>query len=189
MAEDADIGFEEGLSWLPSHVLDEACGDYVKERSGGERGRHYHQRVRLTGEPLPQTTRSSTKGHHRARHPNHRASGGPGMRAIFLDSGHRSCGTGVFLPRTAGACNSNSGSKPACSPVLLPSRVIQALNLNVHALGLQVTSPRDTKGNKISGCSNFGGNKESKDVTTQCRAISPNSSPSRDIFLPNEWSY
>lgn len=27
----------------------------------------------------------------------------------------------------------------ACSPVLLPGRVVQALNLNVHALGLQVS--------------------------------------------------
>lgn len=30
---------------------------------------------------------------------------------------------------------------PACSPVLLPSWVVQALNLNVHELGLQI-SPR-----------------------------------------------
>lgn len=27
----------------------------------------------------------------------------------------------------------------ACSPVLLPARVVQALHLNVHALGLQVS--------------------------------------------------
>ncbi|GAB4840778.1 hypothetical protein Ancab_021540 [Ancistrocladus abbreviatus] len=178
MAEDADIRFEEGMSWLLSHVLDDdACADYVKERPG-ERGRHYHQqrhRLRLTGEPLARHTEINTKGHHRARHPKYRASGGPGMQAIFLDSGHKSCGTGVFLPRTS-----------ACAPVLLPSRVIQALNLNVHALGLQVASPR---GSKRSGGRNFIDNKEGKDVTSHCGVISPNSSPSRDTFLPKEWSY
>lgn len=30
----------------------------------------------------------------------------------------------------------------ACSPVLLPSRVVQALNLNVHELGLQIKPPK-----------------------------------------------
>lgn len=37
------------------------------------------------------------------KHPTIWAAGGPGMQAVFLDSGQRSCGTGVFLPRTAGS--------------------------------------------------------------------------------------
>lgn len=36
--------------------------------------------------------------HHRTKNGN----GGSGMQAIFLESGHRSSGTGVFLPQTAG---------------------------------------------------------------------------------------
>ena len=36
----------------------------------------------------------------------------------------------------------------ACSPVLLPSRVVQALNLNVHTLGLQI-SPRQGSASNI----------------------------------------
>lgn len=36
------------------------------------------------------------------KHPTNWAAGGPGMQAVFLDSSQRSCGTGVFLPRTAG---------------------------------------------------------------------------------------
>lgn len=30
----------------------------------------------------------------------------------------------------------------ACAPVLLPARVVQALNLNVHALGVQISPPQ-----------------------------------------------
>ena len=30
----------------------------------------------------------------------------------------------------------------ACAPVLLPARVVQALNLNVHALGVQISRPQ-----------------------------------------------
>ncbi|KAL3678846.1 hypothetical protein R1sor_021802 [Riccia sorocarpa] len=59
--------------------------------------------------------------------------GGSGMRAVFLGnlgSGRESTGTGVFLPRSIGAA-SDSKRKPACSAVLLPSRIVQVLNLNV----------------------------------------------------------
>jgi len=29
MHDDGEVGFEEGMLWLPSHVLDEACGTKV----------------------------------------------------------------------------------------------------------------------------------------------------------------
>lgn len=106
------------------------------------------------------------------------------MQAIFLESGEKSCGTGVFLPQRGGT-NCQPSRKPgtslihtslnnlqeicippeffaegklvenvfsACSPVLLPSRVVQALNLNVHAIGLQI-SPR--KGSQSSSLLHF----------------------------------
>ncbi|KAH9317346.1 hypothetical protein KI387_019115, partial [Taxus chinensis] len=65
--------------------------------------------------------------------------GGSGMRAVFLGSngpGRESGGTGFFLPRRM----DNKGyaakpqPKPACSTVLLPARIVQALNLNVEEL-------------------------------------------------------
>ncbi|OVA17745.1 hypothetical protein BVC80_1835g123 [Macleaya cordata] len=62
---------------------------------------------------------------------------GSGMRAVFLGgSGTRreSSGTGVFLPRRIGN-TSDSRKKPACSTVLLPARVVQALNLNFEDMG------------------------------------------------------
>jgi hypothetical protein len=63
---------------------------------------------------------------------------GSGMRAVFLGSGggsgRESSGTGVFIPRCAGN-GPELNRKPACSTtVLLPSRIVQALNLNVETM-------------------------------------------------------
>ncbi|KAK7395188.1 hypothetical protein VNO78_15735 [Psophocarpus tetragonolobus] len=58
---------------------------------------------------------------------------GSGMRAVFL--GHPSVkreGTGVFLPRRVDSPEPRK--KPACSTVLVPNRVAQALNLNLDDL-------------------------------------------------------
>ena len=106
----------------------------------------------------------------------------------------------------------------ACSLILLPSRVVQALNLNVHALGLPV-SPKEgfffsffffffwgcflvmfdlsLKENYFSDDKTKGRdcnsniNKNDKDVQAQCCAsvISQNQSSSPEIFLPKEWTY
>ncbi|KAF2306213.1 hypothetical protein GH714_015795 [Hevea brasiliensis] len=65
--------------------------------------------------------------------------GGSGMRAVFLGNpgGKRECaGTGVFLPRRA-STTAETRKKSACSTVLLPARVVQALNLNLDDMGAQ----------------------------------------------------
>ncbi|XP_011019197.1 PREDICTED: uncharacterized protein LOC105121999 isoform X2 [Populus euphratica] len=65
--------------------------------------------------------------------------GGSGMRAVFLGNpgGKKECaGTGVFLPRQIGA-RTESRKKPGCSTVLLPAKVVQALNLNLEGMGAQ----------------------------------------------------
>eukprot|EP00257_Ricinus_communis_P012521 XP_002535202.2 uncharacterized protein LOC8269627 [Ricinus communis] len=62
-----------------------------------------------------------------------------GMRAVFLGNtgAKRECaGTGVFLPRRVGA-PTETRKKPACSTVLLPARVVQALNLNLDDISPQ----------------------------------------------------
>ncbi|OEL18056.1 hypothetical protein BAE44_0020925 [Dichanthelium oligosanthes] len=66
-----------------------------------------------------------------------------GMCAVFLTApgAKRECtGTGVFIPRQAGA-PAEPKKKPACSTVLLPARVVQALNLNVEDLGARPIYP------------------------------------------------
>ncbi|XAR58539.1 hypothetical protein NMG60_11013971 [Bertholletia excelsa] len=194
MAEkETEVGFEEGMLFLPTQVLDEACDakEYLRIH---QRLQQNGRRFNLPAEPLPPQYRSSLKPHnYRQRYQAKRAAGGPGMRAIFLDhSGRRPSGTGVFLPQGPGT--DSHRQKPACSPVLLPSRVVEALNINVQELGLQVRSPRDTNGNESKGLDGNGKSKVSrkdKDGSGQCGVVSQsreaNNSP--EIFLPKEWTY
>ncbi|GLT36315.1 hypothetical protein SLA2020_107030 [Shorea laevis] len=189
--QNLEVGFEEeGMPWLlPSHVPDETIWnnqkkDYVKYQ--------YHwSRPKSPAEHLPLHSKSSIRAHHRPKHPRWTSSGGSGMQALFLDSGKRSCGTGVFHPQRAGT-NFQPNKTPACSPVLLPPRVVQALNLNVHALGLQISSRKDYRSNSRDGVTNPYKNRNDaiKDVQTKCCANIPqNQSSSPEIFLPKEWTY
>uniref|UniRef100_A0A0E0HFE6 Uncharacterized protein n=1 Tax=Oryza nivara TaxID=4536 RepID=A0A0E0HFE6_ORYNI len=69
--------------------------------------------------------------------------GGGGMRAVFLTppgAKRERNGTGVFLPRPAGA-PAEPKRKTGCSTVLVPARVVQALNLNLDDLGAQPRYP------------------------------------------------
>ncbi|KAG0518335.1 hypothetical protein BDA96_09G167100 [Sorghum bicolor] len=66
-----------------------------------------------------------------------------GMRAVFLTppgAKRERNGTGVFLPRPAGA-PAEPKRKTGCSTVLVPARVVQALNLNLEDLGAQPRYP------------------------------------------------
>ncbi|KAL0312277.1 UNVERIFIED_CONTAM: hypothetical protein Sradi_5627000 [Sesamum radiatum] len=81
------------------------------------------------GSPSPRSPRTRNQ-------PNW-AYAGPGMQAVFLGSSPKGCGTGVFLPRKVDSDTQSTN----VSPVLLPLRVVQILNLNVHKLGqLQQTN-------------------------------------------------
>ncbi|RVX20686.1 hypothetical protein CK203_002695 [Vitis vinifera] len=204
--EDIQVGFEEAMSWLPSHVVAEACDSNFKVNLRNESHRERRHGLKSAADPaVPVHSKYSLKPHQKSRFPTNWASGGPGMQAIFLDSGRRSCGTGVFLPRRAGT-NFQPSKKPvpknekqvlyiyqwnsqspmisaACSPVLLPSRVVHALNLNVHALGLQVSPQKDVtnSNNPKAGNPISVGNKNGKEVSTHQN--------SQEIFLPKEWTY
>uniref|UniRef100_A0A452Z8K6 Uncharacterized protein n=1 Tax=Aegilops tauschii subsp. strangulata TaxID=200361 RepID=A0A452Z8K6_AEGTS len=75
--------------------------------------------------------------HTPAPHPTHPAAAG--MRAVFLTppgAKRERNGTGVFLPRPAGA-PAEPRKKSGCSTVLVPARVVHALNLNLDDLGAQ----------------------------------------------------
>ncbi|KAJ0054628.1 hypothetical protein Pint_03341 [Pistacia integerrima] len=193
--EDGELGFEEGLSWLPSHVLDEAFSDTHHHLQRQVKHKQHQQqnlpRSKLPPEPLPAQSKTSPRPHQRPKIPSKWASRGSGMQAIFLESGQKSCGTGVFLPQRGGA-NFQPSRKPACSPVLLPSRVVQALNLNVHAIGLQKSPRKDSKADNLKGgdCNNSVKKKSTgNDVSTKCGVISQHQSSSPEIFLPKEWTY
>lgn len=191
--DDGEVGFEEAISCLPSHVLDEAIWDskeYVKQHQYHHHHHHHQYRSlpKLPQDPHPQRPKCSPRPGCRTKYATNWASGGPGMQAVFLDSGKKSSGTGVFLPQRAGT-NMQSSKKPACAPVLLPARVVQALNINVHEIGLHL-SPRQDAKNKSKGrdCNSFK-NKKSKDVSAQCAVALNNENSSPEIFLPKEWTY
>lgn len=108
---------------------------------------HHQQRRSCGGGPLglPQSAWPPLRPNHH-RQPNN----GPAMPAVFLNgpgSGpmpglkRQSTGTGVFLPRRAGTTTHQPAPPPeprkkttGCSPVLLPARVVHALNLDLEEM-------------------------------------------------------
>ncbi|XP_022151566.1 uncharacterized protein LOC111019479 [Momordica charantia] len=123
---------------------------------------------------------------------------GSGMRAVFLGvpGGKRECaGTGVFLPRQVGAV-SESRKKPACSTVLVPARVMQALNLNLDDMYVQRIQPQPPLQSRSPPVFNAGKNDVCVRVRSEClgsqqkgnlRAAVP--VVNHDIRLPQEWTY
>ncbi|OIW12674.1 hypothetical protein TanjilG_24607 [Lupinus angustifolius] len=180
--DDDGVGFEDGMFWLPSHVLDEACDTKAYMRNCFQKVQNYQHMHQKCHHKSPRGSQSqySKSWYQRPRHAN----GGPGMQVLFLKSSQRSCGTGVFLPQRA-TTNFHPTKKPACAPVLLPARVVEALNLNVHAL-VDNYNPRCR-----AMCNNNSAKKKSddqKDASKQCYVISQKQS-SPEIFLPKEWTY
>ncbi|XP_030545920.1 uncharacterized protein LOC115752033 [Rhodamnia argentea] len=196
MAEDGEVVFEEeGMTWLPSHVPDETCQakTYLRNQQNQQRHGPPARAQAVEPEPLRRKTKRPAKSHFGPKSLcSNWVSGGPGMQAIFLDSGRRSEGTGVFLPQTPRANPQPSREKPACAPVLLPSRVVQALNLNVQSLGLRISRRPDTKEKPNNVEPNLVKNQDGKDATQRrivMQSQSSSSSCSSDLLLPKEWTY
>lgn len=123
------------------------------------------------------------------------ASSAAGMRAVFLSPpGGKTerTGTGVFIPRQAGA-PAEPKKKPSCSTVLLPARVVQALNLNVDDLGARPCFPGGFVLDHDALVS-----RSNAMLTTQKRvqhhlhaatAAPPTLAAAREVNLPQEWTY
>ncbi|KAF5750892.1 hypothetical protein HS088_TW03G01232 [Tripterygium wilfordii] len=120
---------------------------------------------------------------------------GSDMRALFLGSTgtKRECaGTGVFLPRQAGT-RPETRKKPACSTVLVPARVVQALKLNLDEMGGGSRSQYQNRFNGSFGTdsdasaalrlrSNYNGMSQQRNIRSQ-------PGMNHEIRLPQEWSY
>ncbi|XP_010556785.1 PREDICTED: uncharacterized protein LOC104825998 isoform X3 [Tarenaya hassleriana] len=175
------IGLEDELIWLPSHLLQEDSSDHPNSdkptRKHHHRFYHRHHRRPIVSpaENAPLNWRVQPKQKNQST--NWKRNGDERMQAFFLASGPATSGTGVFLPTTA-SCPSKK--KPACAPVLLPSRVVQALNLNVHSLGLQV-SPRPDGEN--------GSRKKNRVEGSTGKSGEANLISSPEMVLPEEWTY
>ncbi|KAG2592961.1 uncharacterized protein LOC120675770 isoform X2 [Panicum virgatum] len=108
-----------------------------------------------------------------------------GMRALFLAprGAKRECaGTGVFIPRQAGAL-AEPKKKPACSTVLLPARVVQALNLNVADLGARPIYPGGFALDHDALVS------RSNALVASRSAQLPGGGAALELNLPQEWTY
>ncbi|KAI4349525.1 hypothetical protein L6164_010105 [Bauhinia variegata] len=195
--------FEEGMIWLPSNVIDEACDTkeyYTRHCQQNLVQLHRQQQQKLLRNKFKTASPEAQPQH--PRRPRTRSysekprigNGGPGMQAIFLESEQRPCGTGVFLPQPAGT-NFRPSKKPVCAPVLLPARVVQALNLNMHELaGLQISPRQDPKHNPRRGYEKHNNSVKNKNgnkghASKQCGVTCQNQSSSPEIFLPKEWTY
>ncbi|CAL4946575.1 unnamed protein product [Urochloa decumbens] len=116
--------------------------------------------------------------------PQQPAASAAGMRAVFLapPGAKRECaGTGVFIPRQAGA--PTEPKKPACSTVLLPARVVQALNLNVEDLGARPIYPGGFALDHDALVS------RSNALLASRSSNLPASAAARELNLPQEWTY
>ncbi|CAM6075841.1 unnamed protein product [Sphagnum tenellum] len=105
---------------------------------------------------------------------------GSGMRAVFLGSGgsgRESSGTGVFLPRCAGN-GPELKRKPVCSTVLLPSRIVQVLNLNVDNMSSHPPLPSSF----VHSAAHAG-----KPSPLFKSVLHVNAGP--ELSLPSEWTY
>ncbi|XP_050211130.1 uncharacterized protein LOC126661344 [Mercurialis annua] len=123
---------------------------------------HYQQQIPTRGRcarhlgfsqsaAWPSQAQAQPNHHHHHPHPHPQSCSA--MKAVVLGgSGNttkKECaGTGVFLPRRYGV-NNNIPSEPkkksACSTVLLPAKVVQALNLNFEDMNAQA-QPRFNSG-------------------------------------------
>ncbi|KAG4922010.1 hypothetical protein AAZX31_18G173100 [Glycine max] len=118
---------------------------------------------------------------------------GSGMRAVFLGnpSGRRECaGTGVFLPRRVDTPEPRK--KQACSTVLVPTRVAQALNLNLD--DMMAGQPQHLQ--RFNASSNMENGaavsrQRSNYVLSQQQKRNLKSQPAvyHEIRLPQEWTY
>ncbi|KAL9153074.1 hypothetical protein ABFS82_10G025100 [Erythranthe guttata] len=120
---------------------------------------------------------------HQHQHQQQQQQPGSGMRAVFLgETGAKKerTGTGVFLPRRVGPDPTQTRKKPAgCSTVLLPDRVVHALNLNLDTMDSQ---------SHLRGNRNF---TQEYDVimAQQRRSITPQPVMNQELRLPQEWTY
>ncbi|XP_059667879.1 uncharacterized protein LOC132313214 isoform X2 [Cornus florida] len=125
------------------------------------------------------------------QHPQPQAQPGSGMRAVFLGNhgAKRECaGTGVFLPRRIGT-PTETRKKPACSTVLLPDRVVQALNLKLDTMDAQ--SQFQSRYNRSLSPEYDAAVKYRNNVlmAQELRNVRPQPAVHHEVRLPQEWTY
>ncbi|KAJ9548034.1 hypothetical protein OSB04_020577 [Centaurea solstitialis] len=114
---------------------------------------------------------------------------GSGMRAVFLgnpNAKRESTGTGVFLPRHVGA-PAEPAKKRGCSTVLLPDRVVQALNLNLEAMEAESKLQSRCNGGLISP--DYDAEMMYRSSVLIANQRRNNHRQAAEFRLPQEWTY
>ncbi|XP_031111024.1 uncharacterized protein LOC116015146 [Ipomoea triloba] len=146
--------------------------------------------------PPPQKQKyGSKKGHRRGGGKANPIKTGSGMQAIFLGrSGHRndshSGGTGVFLPRGTNQHPTEPKKKSGCSTVLIPVRVLQALQLHFNHMDASSSRSNICTPNHLDHDSKTRdllseGLRQATDIQLQ----PTNEMNTHEMQLPQEWTY
>ncbi|XP_073297947.1 uncharacterized protein [Primulina huaijiensis] len=112
-----------------------------------------------------------------------------GMKALFLgetETKSKRTGTGVFFPRNLGATPVETRKKTGC-PVLLPDRVVQALNLNLKSMDLQSLTIRSDF--LESNAAFKHGNRVSTAGQRRTLRTVPPARMDQEPKLPQDWTY
>ncbi|KAF5453618.1 hypothetical protein F2P56_028511 [Juglans regia] len=154
-----------------------------------------HSRVRNTefksgrcGRPLsvPQSAWPSLHSQPQKQPPSH---SGSSMRSVFRGGSgvKRDCaGTGVFLPRRYSSAP-DIRKKTGCPTVIVPAKVVQALNLNFDDISGHA-QPRFNPGFTFDhDCIKSRAN--ALILSQQRRSLGPEGSLNHEIRLPRDWTY
>ncbi|KAJ6407810.1 hypothetical protein OIU84_011167 [Salix udensis] len=110
---------------------------------------------------------------------------------VTQESKENVLGTGVFLPRQLGA-RTESRKKPGCSTVLLPAKVVQALNLNLEGMGAQAQFGPRFNGSFVA-YSDAAVRVHHDNVLShqkqQRNSSRPQPAVNKEVRLPQEWTY
>lgn len=154
-------------------------GGWGRREKMSELTQHRHEQMHGTkGVRASKEYVNGRKGYHGVHGPS--AAVGSGMRAIFLGgSGSQPVmnGTGVFLPRSTTDATVQGRKKPGCSTVLVPTRVLQALEQ--HFSNMESLSP--------SNSTHIHPNRQDKKDRMQAKELA--SLDHEKSKLPQEWTY
>ncbi|CAH2071884.1 unnamed protein product [Thlaspi arvense] len=180
------IGHKDRQIWLPSQdpLFDHSNKQQLQKSVKNHHHHHHHHGSggfrRPGAPPLRETFPLDHNTRQKQQNNWQRSKGEEPMQAFFLVSPSRTTsGTGVFLPATA---SHPPTKKPACSPVLLPARVVQALNLNVHNNGIHISPRSEIRENDSKKKSEI-----VVETPMKTEAETPIDSPEK--LLPEEWIY
>ncbi|CAN1275564.1 hypothetical protein LINPERPRIM_LOCUS15749 [Linum perenne] len=178
--------------WGPAQTNKSAARVGLYQQQQSQPVVHHHNRVRGNGKPVG-LSNSAWPSLQQAQQQGSGAGSGSGMRAVFLGNpgGKRECaGTGVFLPRRTGA-PAEPRKKPGATTVLLPARVVQALELNLNKMGVQPAYHRRVGAGARFAFENGNQNGGLDFMSNEKQGLSSRAQPGMEVEvrLPQEWTY